>query len=76
MCISVYTVYRYLVSRYVYSVSKYIQIQSAGADNRQVIKSKTDTVRTGSRDGHRRELDTMSTHRRALEGHRRRLEGV
>nr|DAL86771.1 MAG TPA: hypothetical protein [Bacteriophage sp.] len=52
MCISVCTVYRYLVSRYVYSVSKYIQIQSAGVDNRQVIKSKTDTVRTGSRDGH------------------------
>nr|DAI17876.1 MAG TPA: hypothetical protein [Bacteriophage sp.] len=32
MCISVCTVYVYLVSRYVYSVSKYIQIQSAGAD--------------------------------------------
>lgn len=34
------------------------------------------TVRTDSQDGHRRELDTMSTHRRALERHRRRLEGV
>nr|DAL39149.1 MAG TPA_asm: hypothetical protein [Bacteriophage sp.]DAX22350.1 MAG TPA: hypothetical protein [Bacteriophage sp.] len=33
ICISVCTVYRYLVSRYVYSVSKYIQIQSAGADS-------------------------------------------
>lgn len=31
ICISVCTVYGYLVSRYVYSVSKYIQIQSAGA---------------------------------------------
>ena len=41
MCISVYTVYRYLVSRYVYSVSKYIQIQSAGADSRQMIKVET-----------------------------------
>nr|DAW97443.1 MAG TPA: hypothetical protein [Bacteriophage sp.] len=29
--ISVCTVYRYLVSKYVYSISKYIQIQSAGA---------------------------------------------
>nr|DAE31281.1 MAG TPA: hypothetical protein [virus sp. ctHG14] len=33
ICISVCTVYRYLVSRYMYSVSKYIQIQSAGADS-------------------------------------------
>jgi hypothetical protein len=56
-------------------VSKYIQIQSARADNRQMIKLETDAVRTGSQDGHRRELDTMSTHRKVLEGHRRRLEG-
>ena len=44
MCISVCIVYGYLVSRYVYSVSKYIQIQSAGADNRQMIKSEADTA--------------------------------
>ena len=88
ICISVCTVYRYLVSRYVYSVSKYIQMQSAGADNRQMIKLETDAVqpageryadrrqvRTGSQDGHRRKLDTMSTRRRALEGHRGRLKG-
>lgn len=45
ICISVCTVYRYLVSRYVYSVSKYIQIQSAGVDNRQIIKPETDNRR-------------------------------
>lgn len=65
-----------------YSVSKYIQIQSAGADSRQMIEVETrytdrQQMRTAhSQDGHRRELDTMSTHRRALEGHRRWLEGI
>lgn len=59
MCISIYTVYRYLVSRYVYSVSKYIQIQSAGADNRQMIKLETDAVQpAGERYADRRQMRT------------------
>lgn len=53
-----------------------------------MIKTETDTVqladerytdRQQMRTAHsqdRQELDTMSTHRRALERHRRRLEGV
>ena len=57
ICISVCTVYRYLVSRYVYSVSKYIQIQSAGADNRQMIKSET----ANRREIHRQAADDDGT---------------
>lgn len=34
-----------------YSVSKYIQIQSAGADNRQMIKLETDTAQPADEDG-------------------------
>lgn len=59
ICISVCTVYRYLVSRYVYSVSKYIQMQSAGADNRQMIKLETDAVQpAGERYADRRQMRT------------------
>lgn len=77
ICISVCTVYRYLVSRYVYSVSKYIQIQSAGADNRQMIKPETDTVMTGSQDGH--DEHTQKGARRAqkaFEGERLRYSHI
>lgn len=49
ICISVCTVYRYLVSRYVYSVSKYIQIQSAGADRRSSQRQPTDEIYTDRR---------------------------
>lgn len=61
MCISICTVYRYLVSRYVYSVSKYIQIQSAGAGNRQIIKPKIDTAQPAD-ERYTDRRQTMTTH--------------
>lgn len=84
--ISVCTVYRYLVSRYVYSVSKYIQIESAGADDTVQDKRYTDRrqmktahsqdrqpERTQTRAGH--DEHTQKGARRAQKAARRHLKG-
>lgn len=84
--ISVCTVYRYLVSRYVYSVSKYIQIESAGADDTVQDKRYTDRrqmktahsqdrqpERTQTRAGH--DEHTQKIARRAQKAARRHLKG-
>lgn len=74
MCIPVCTVYRYLVSRYVYSVSKYIQIQSAGADSRQMrYTDRRQPGRTQMKAGHGEH--TQKGARRAQNAARRHLKG-